>query len=46
MSCDDGVERGVATYICKVQTVFEGAVIGQVFTGDVRIHCTMQALGS
>lgn len=40
MSCGDGVERGVATCICKGQTVFEGAVIGQVFTGDVQVHCS------
>lgn len=44
MSCGDGVERGVATCICKGQTVFDGAVIGQVFTGDVRIQWTMPAL--
>ncbi|ECH9271854.1 hypothetical protein AAP84_26015, partial [Salmonella enterica subsp. enterica] len=39
MSCGDGVERGAATCICKGQTVFEGAVIGQVFTGDVQMQC-------
>lgn len=39
MSCGDAVERGVATCVCKGQTVFEGAVIGQVFTGDVQMQC-------
>ncbi|WP_149866599.1 hypothetical protein [Stenotrophomonas geniculata] len=39
MSCDEGVERGAATCVCKGQTVFEGAVIGQVFTGDVQMQC-------
>ncbi len=39
MSCGEGVERGAATCVCKGQTVFEGAVIGQVFTGDVQMQC-------
>jgi len=39
MSCGDGVERGVATCICKGKTVFDGAVIGQLFTGDVQVQC-------
>lgn len=39
MSCGEGVERGSATCVCKGQTVFEGAVIGQVFTGDVQMQC-------
>lgn len=39
MSCGDGVERGAAKCICKGQVVFEGAVIGQVFTGDVQMVC-------
>lgn len=38
MGCSSGVERGAATCVCSGQTVFEGAVIGQVFTGDVQIH--------
>lgn len=38
MSCGEGVERGAATCVCKGQTVFEGAVIGQVFTGEVRLQ--------
>lgn len=29
----------MATCVCKGQTVFEGAVIGQVFTGDVQMLC-------
>lgn len=37
MSCSEGVERGAATCVCKGQTVFEGVVIGQVFTGDVTL---------
>lgn len=44
MSCGEGVGRGAATCVCKGQTVFEGAVIGQVFTGDVKMHCTHQPL--
>lgn len=39
MSCSGGVERGAVTCVCKGQTVFEGAVIGQVFTGDVQVQC-------
>lgn len=39
MSCGDGVTRGAAKCICKGQVVFEGAVIGQVFTGDVQMVC-------
>jgi len=38
MGCSSGVERGAATCVCSGQTVFEGAVIGQVFTGDVQIY--------
>lgn len=32
----------MATCVCKGQTVFEGAVIGQVFTGDVQMQCPHQ----
>jgi hypothetical protein len=39
MSCGDGVGRGAVTCVCKGQAVFEGAVIGQVFTGDVQMQC-------
>lgn len=46
MSCGEGVERGAATCVCKGQTVFEGAVIGQVFTGDVQIQCPWNCLSS
>lgn len=39
MGCSGGVERGAETCVCSGQTVFEGAVIGQVFTGDVQMQC-------
>lgn len=31
----------MATCVCSGQTVFEGAVIGQVFTGDVQMQCPL-----
>lgn len=39
MGCSGGVARGAGTCGCSGQTVFEGAVIGQVFTGDVQLQC-------
>ena len=39
MGCSGGVERGVVACRCDAKTVFEGAVIGQVFTGEVRVEC-------
>lgn len=39
MSCGENVKCGVATCVCSGHTVFDGAVIGQVFTGDVQMQC-------
>lgn len=39
MGCSAGVGRGAEACGCVGQTVFEGAVIGQVFTGNVHLHC-------
>ena len=41
MGCSACVERGAVTCGCSGQTVFEGAVIGQVFTGDVQMQCPL-----
>jgi len=35
----------LTTCVCSAQTVFEGAVIGQVFIGDVRISCPFAEQG-
>lgn len=40
MNCGDVKGLGPGACTCKGQTVFEGAVIGQVFTGDVHMQCT------
>lgn len=40
MGCSGEVKRGQAACVCGGPTVFEGAVIGQVFTGDVQMHCS------
>ena len=39
MGCGGGVKRGAVTCGCSCQTVFEGASIGQVFTGNVQLLC-------
>lgn len=39
MGCSGEVKRGHETCVCSGPTVFEGAVIGQVFTGDVQMQC-------
>lgn len=39
MGCSGEVKRVQATCVCSGPTVFEGAVIGQVFTGTVQISC-------
>ena len=39
MSCGENAKCGVATCVCSGHTVFDGAVIGQVFTGDVQMQC-------
>jgi hypothetical protein len=39
MGSSGEVKGGQATYVCSCTTVFEGAVIGQVFTGDVQMQC-------
>lgn len=41
MGCSGGAERGAVTCGCSGQTVFKGAVIGQVFTGDVQLQCPL-----
>lgn len=38
MGCSGDVNGSQATCVCSGITVFENAVIGQVFTGDVRIY--------
>lgn len=43
MGCSGEVKRGQATCVCSGPTVFEGAVIGQVFTGDVQMQCAHAA---
>ena len=42
MGCSGEVKRGQGMCVCKGVTVFEGAVIGQVFTGDVQMQCPQQ----
>ena len=44
MGCGGSVERSAVTCVCSEQTVFEGAVIGQVFTGEVRLQCPLATL--
>lgn len=39
MGCSSDVKRGEVVCVCGGPTVFEGAVIGQVFTGDVQMQC-------
>lgn len=39
MSCGGSQKEGVAACVCTGPTVFDGAVIGQVFTGDVQMRC-------
>jgi len=39
MGCSSDVKRGEVVCVCGGPTVFEGAVIGQVFTGDVEMQC-------
>lgn len=39
MGCSGGVAQGEVACGCSGQTVFEGAVIGQVFTGNVQMRC-------
>jgi hypothetical protein len=39
MACSGVAERGEAVCVCSGTTVFEGAAIGQLFTGDVRMQC-------
>jgi len=39
MDCSSDVKRGEVVCVCGGPTVFEGAVIGQVFTGDVQMQC-------
>ena len=39
MVCSSDVKRGEVVCVCGGPTVFEGAVIGQVFTGDVQMQC-------
>jgi len=39
MGCSSDVKRGEVVCVCGGPTVFEGAVIGQVFTGEVQVHC-------
>lgn len=39
MGCSSEAKRGEAVCECSGSTVFEGAVIGQVFTGDVQMQC-------
>lgn len=39
MGCSSGVKRGEVVCVCGGPTVFKGAVIGQVFTGDVQMQC-------
>lgn len=39
MECSGAVKSAQPTCVCNGTTVFEGAVIGQVFTGEVRMHC-------
>lgn len=43
MGCSAGVERGAVTCSCSGQIVFEGAAVGQVFTGDVKMQCPLAA---
>lgn len=43
MDCGDELKRGGAACVCSGRTVFEGAVIGQVFTGDVQMRCVERA---
>lgn len=39
MGCSSDVKRGEVVRVCGGPTVFEGAVIGQVFTGEVQMQC-------
>lgn len=39
MGCSDEMRGGPATCVCSGTAVFEGAVIGQVFTGTVQMSC-------
>jgi len=38
--------REIESCACDKATVFEGAVIGQVFTGDVRVECPFASTGT
>lgn len=40
MASSNKMKGGVATCVCSGTTVFEGAVIGQVFTGTVQMSCS------
>ena len=39
MSCCSDAKKSVATCVCSGHTVFDHAVVGQVFTGDVQMRC-------
>lgn len=39
MSCCSDAKESVATCVCSGHTVFDHAVVGQVFTGDVQMRC-------
>jgi len=43
MDCSDELKCGEMACVCCGPTVFEGAVIGQVFTGDVQMRCVERA---
>lgn len=41
MSSGSSSGSGAAVCVCDGKTVFESAAIGQLFTGDVRMQCSM-----
>lgn len=43
MGCSSDIKCGEAVFLCGGPTVFEGAAIGQVFTGEVQMQCPFAA---